>query len=112
MKECREHPRISIGSRKIAERMGMHKCEFVQRFTAYEEEKKRNAQRVEKMKVDYEMREFTGRPKISTKSKNMFNDISKILKWEQRKLEQRKGELDKIVLSSHISDSKPNKRVK
>ncbi len=105
VKDCRAKPKISAGSERMTKKMRMYQYDPVERFQAYEEEKRKKATKVAKLREDTEMKNCTGRPQISERSKGMFKDLSKMVEWEQRKVEQRQGEVDRVVSSQILPRS-------
>jgi len=63
---------------------------------SYSEEKRANLQNRDRMKREQEMKEFTGKPQISLKSKKMFADLDKMIEWEQKKYDQKLQEYNRI----------------
>ena len=90
-------PAISERSNQLTKRMKMFNCKTVDRFQVYEEEKKRKKEKADKLRKELELRGFTGQPQINPKSKEMFEDISKVVQWEKRKIIQKQDRLNKIV---------------
>jgi hypothetical protein len=100
MQELKEKPYVSSNSNKIIEKMRQEKKNVkdpMNRMIGYQKKAQENRTNRMKIKQEMELEECTGRPQLSEKSRAMFNDITKLIDWEKRKIEKQEAEMNRLV---------------
>lgn len=100
MQEIKDKPYVSSNSNKIIEKMRQQNKSVkdpMNRLKGYQKKAQENLSNRMKIKQELEMEECTGKPQLSDKSRAMFNDITKLIDWEKRKIEKQEAEMNKLV---------------
>jgi len=100
--ESRPVPKISQKSKEITKNSkGHHKFGSIERFRAIDEEQRENRKKFEEIRQSLEMKDFTGKPQINKKSKEMFKSITDTIKFEEQQAYNKEERLKNLVKKLH-----------
>ncbi len=103
LKEVKQTPTISANSHMIVQGLDGYSRGPVERLQADSEDRKKRERSIEQIRMENEMREVTGQPRLNPRSLQMFDDPSKMAKWAERQEQRKKQETERIVTVLIIS---------
>lgn len=100
MQELKDKPYVSSKSNKIVEKMRQENKTIkdpMSRLANYQKKAQEKLKSRKKIREEEELEECTGKPRLSEKSRAMFNDVTKLIDWEKRQVEKQENERKKMV---------------